>query len=254
MSEQPSHGAINSEIEAKFLIDDPAQVEQFLELLRGRNVTVEEASTQDIHDRYFDTPNWRLFHSGWGYRWQEADGRYKAGLKALTRRDSAVQEREEVSQSLAALPSGHDELPDGPVGDRVREIAGRETPIEIFRVHKIRRRHFLRPDERTGLELALDSTDIRSSAEPQGGSAGPLQFLELELELIEGGEEHVHQLSGILEHELKLPPARFSKYERGLQVAGRWPPPPAREGQMSSSPPPECGRPGPSPGAPTPLS
>jgi len=223
MSEQPPHGTANSEIEAKFLIEDRAQVQQVLELLHGRNVAVEGAATQDIHDRYFDTPGWRLFRAGWGYRWQESDGRYKAGLKALTRSDSAVQQREEVSQNLAVLPRSHDELPDGPVADRVREIAGEEIPREIFRVRKIRRRHFLRPQESTCIELALDSTDIRSSDEPKGGP-GHVQFLELELELIEGGEEHIHRLSGILERELKLSPSRSSKYERGLQVAGLWPP------------------------------
>jgi CHAD domain-containing protein len=113
------------------------------------------------------------------------------------------------------------------VAQRVRQIAGPETPREIFSVHKKRQRYLLRPDRQTTIELALDLADIRSAEAPKSGAPGKLVFRELEMELVSGAREHVDRLSAVLERDFGLLPARLSKYERGLQASGLQPPLPS---------------------------
>ncbi|MDA0836998.1 MAG: CHAD domain-containing protein [Planctomycetota bacterium] len=212
------------ELEAKFILEDPAQAEQLLTFLKSQGNKLVEAATQEIVDVYLDTPDWRLYESGWAYRWQDSGSKCFIGLKSLARQDSAVQQREEVEQSVPALPKDPDEIPPGLVADFIAANLQREAPRELFKVKKSRRRYIVHTPKGTELELCLDTTEINSVQKPLGDAVGRVEFFELEMELSQGQPEELHLLADKLEHRLKLLPARLSKFERGLYAAGLRPP------------------------------
>jgi CHAD domain-containing protein len=212
------------ELEAKFILEDPAQAEQLLTFLESQGNKLVEAATQEIVDVYLDTLDWRLYESGWAYRWQDKGSNCCIGLKSLSRQDSAVQQREEIEQSVVALPAGPDAIPPGVVADFIAADFPREAPRELFRVKKIRRRYMVHTPNETELELCLDMTEIESIQKPLGDAVGRVEFFELEMELSQGNPEELHSLAEKLESRLKLLPARLSKFERGLHAAGLRPP------------------------------
>ncbi|MBI2195332.1 MAG: CHAD domain-containing protein [Planctomycetes bacterium] len=213
-----------TEIEAKFLLHDGAQVSQVLDLVQAEGFGIEEAATLDILDRYFDTSDWRLYRAGWAYRWQNSSGRLKLALKSLSRSDSAVQVREETEQLVNEFPASPGEYPEGPVSDLLQPVLKTRVPEELFRVHKDRKRYFLRNGTGTVIELALDRTHIRSARIPEPGVSGEIRFWELELEMMEGDPSPLHQLVDALQDRLALLRARLNKYERGLQASTLLPP------------------------------
>ncbi|MDP6361432.1 MAG: CHAD domain-containing protein, partial [Planctomycetota bacterium] len=212
------------ELEAKFILEDPAQAEQLLTFLESQGNRLVEAATQEIVDVYLDTPDWRLYESGWAYRWQDKGSNCCIGLKSLSRQDSAVQQREEIEQSVVALPARQDAIPPGVVADFIAADFPREAPRELFRVKKSRRRYMVHTPNETELELCLDLTEIESIQKPLGDAVGSVEFFELEMELSHGNPEELHSLAEKLESRLKLLPARLSKFERGLHAAGLRPP------------------------------
>ena len=212
------------ELEAKFILEEPAQVEQLLTFLKSQRNKLVEAATQEIVDVYLDTPDWRLFESGWAYRWQDSGSKRFIGLKSLTRQDSAVQQREEIEQSVPTLPAGPSEIPPGVVADFIAANLQSEMPRELFKVMKHRKRYIVHTPNETEIELCLDMTEIDSLEKPLGDAVGRVEFFELEMELSGGQPEELHSLADKLEHRLKLLPARLSKFERGLHAAGLRPP------------------------------
>ena len=59
-----------AEIEAKYLIEDAAQVTALTDALQSHDV--QSVSAVDVVDSYWDTPGWHLFNAGWAYRWRDA--------------------------------------------------------------------------------------------------------------------------------------------------------------------------------------
>ena len=217
------------EIEAKFLLQSADQFDTFWNHLRSKGIPLEQAPAQVILDRYFDTDDWRLFRAGWAYRWQKVNGEHRVCLKSLTRADSAVQEREEVEESVLRFPLTPGDPPEGALGEKLRDALGGQAPKELFRVSKMRQRHIIRIEEGTRIELDLDTASVTSSVRPKNAFPGEIQFHELELELLEGDPLRLYELAGEMEEKLGFLPARLSKFERGLQAGGLRPPSPRQE-------------------------
>ena len=212
-----------TEVEAKFLIEDAAQIERLIDNLQSHELDVLPLPSVDLIDRYLDTPDWQVFRSGWTYRWRDAGGKRKVGLKSIAMNGGAVQQREEVEQQVAAFPGNGHRVPKGQVAQKLGAVE--QTKLqELFQVHNCRRLFNVRTDPGTLIELAIDHATITATASPKKPAPGHLAFEELEMELKEGSEESLRKLADTIQVQFGLLPSRLSKFERGLQAVGLSPP------------------------------
>ena len=116
-----------AEVEAKYLIEDAAQIGALVDGLQSQ--VVQSVSAVDVVDSYWDTPDWRLLLEGWAYRWRDASGSKSLTLKSTELDDDVVHRRLEVEQQVDEFPrgSGHS-LPAGPVAWRLNRL-GLRRPV-----------------------------------------------------------------------------------------------------------------------------
>ena len=210
------------EIEAKFLIRQPEQIEQVLAALSELGYGVSERATETHIDRYFDTPEWSILRAGWVYRCRERRGHQKLTLKSLGSKRGAVFTRDEIEQSLPDRPPPRNGiLPLGPVQKRLAEIVNGMRCRELFCVQNRRTVFAVTApgNEATRLELDLDRAHI-SATKANPKAPGCLDFTELEVELETGDAAAVETLANMLRDQVGLVPAQLSKFERGIQAAG----------------------------------
>jgi CHAD domain-containing protein/uncharacterized protein YjbK len=212
-----------TEVEAKFLLSDPAQTTRLIDSLKADQVDVQPLTPVDVVDRYLDTPDWQVFRAGWAYRWRDTAGERTLGLKSVVRRDSRIQTRDEVEQAVAAFPDEHDRVPGGPVAEQLNDVDQRELR-ELFQVHNHRQQFNIRTAQGALIELAIDHATITATAPHTKLAPGRLEFDELEMELKEGTEQALRQLAGAVQERFGLRSSRLSKFERGWQTAGLSPP------------------------------
>jgi len=214
-----------TEIEAKFIIRRPEQLDQALRALAAHGFRISEHGAATHVDRYFDTQGWSILAAGWACRLRHRDDGDTLTLKSLhgARAEDSVFARAEISQcakSPKAKPRLH--LPAGPVKDELDAILDGLHAEELFRVTSRRSIYELdKPGSEPPLRLELDFDESMIEAEKRTEKAtGVLTFAELELELKSGGIEDLESAARLLRDDAGLMPARFSKFERGLQAAG----------------------------------
>lgn len=207
------------ECEAKYLLEKPHEdVDAILDSLdrAGLEIGCDRECLQV--DRYYDTPNWKLLGKGWAFRirTRPSGGGYLT-LKSLGDRDKALHRRQEIEQSFDGMTESASEIPPGEVKDQLERLAngGIEQLQELFQVHTRRRRFALRAGE-TELELCLDDVGLESE---RGGKTQPVGYREMEVELVRGQEVVLERLATRIEKELRLLPARQSKFGRGLALS-----------------------------------
>lgn len=207
------------EIEAKFLLQHPEQYAATLDTLQTLGFTATPEQAEQIVDRYFDTPDWRIYRAGWAFRRRARGAEEERTLKALAPpppRADAVFVREEIEEAGGASSAVGGEL-----DERLRAIVDGASASELFRVATARRRRIV---DRSGreplrLELALDQSEITDE------HSHHLRFAEIELELLDGPQDALTPVVERLANEVGLLPAQLSKFERGLQTAGLAVPP-----------------------------
>ena len=211
-----------AEIEAKFLLRRPDQLDDVLALLDSRGYEVEPAGTSTHVDRYFDTEDWAIFRAGWAYRCRSRGKKAKLTLKSLDAGDQNVFVREEIEQRLPKSKSARKgKLPKGPVQALLKDIAGSARRKQLFRVESRRSVYHVATPEDTPARVELDFDQTIIKARKRSKKApGRMEFTELELELESGDADAVASLSSLLREKLELTPAQYSKFERGIQSAG----------------------------------
>jgi len=208
------------EIEAKFLVEDPADVPDVIDIVRPHQV--QSVRAVDIVDRYWDTPDWRLFEAGWAYRWREASGKRKLTLKSIGLSGDVTHTRHEVEQAVAAFPDNGRMVPHGPVAQQLNSVRPGDLR-ELFRVHNTRRLFTIRTDQGALIEVALDQATITAAGQVGKLAPGRMAFVEIEMELKEGPAESLRHLAQAVAQRPGLLASRLSKFERGLQTIGLWP-------------------------------
>jgi triphosphatase len=188
-------------------------------------VRVVAAGSVSQVDRYLDTSDQRLHRAGYALRLRRVGRRpgAEATLKGL---DSATSEpglrrRREVSEPLEqADPSAVIDAA-GPVGVRVRAVAGSRRLLPLFEVRTRRRRYVFESDAFPAGEIALDETAIHLA---DGGAPARIRRVEIE---VPGPavKELRHFVSG-LSQACALQPAALSTYEVGRLSAALEAPPP----------------------------
>lgn len=214
------------EVEAKFLVRDPNQLNELVEVLRSLGYTLEPHRNETILDRYFDTPDWRILQAGWAFRCRDRSGERSLTLKALSLSEGPIQVREEVEQRIRVPHTRLGDLPSGPVRDRLAAILNGVRAEELFviRNQRLLYRLVTPEDHTTHIELAIDQAQIIAEKVTKT-APGTLNFTELELELKQGQHQTLEQLADKLASRVDVLPARLSKFQRGLQTAGLATPP-----------------------------
>ena len=184
-------------------------------------VTSVARGAERLVDTYLDTEDWRMARSGHVLRVRHRAGRGDVTMKDDAPASSGLRRRLEVTERLpeggvAALGSG------GPVGWRVRALAGRRPLVHVLEVRTRRRPFDLYVADERVAEVALDETTIVVS-----GDHHPVRLQRVEIEAVPSWVGPLTPLVDTLQRECGLRPATLSKFEAGLLAAGvRIPGPP----------------------------
>jgi triphosphatase len=211
MESAPSQAADDREIEWQFDAIDTRPVERWLNSV-GELVTRGEAKR--FVDTYADTDDWRLYRAGYSLRLRVGHGSTEATMKSLSAGANGLRDRTEIAEPL---PAGSLEtLPatDGPVGRRVRAIAGPHAVRPKFQVRTRRRTYLVSSNGSAAAEVALDATTI-----PVEGRE-PARLLRVEVETSGGPTPDLANFVGNMRDACGLTPASVSKFEAGLLARG----------------------------------
>jgi inorganic triphosphatase YgiF len=210
------------EVEAKFIVRRPGQVDELLQLLESLGYDVAEGRDTEHADTYYDTDDLAIFRAGWAYRCRRRGQARTLALKSTGEGQDSVFVREELEQPIAGRTSpANPRLPAGPVADRLQEIAPGRYRARLFTVATRRSVIRVSGGEHQGLqlEIALDRSSIMPPRSAEDG-LGRLAFTELELELVSGDPDHLKALAARIVDEAHLLPAHYSKFDRGRWAAG----------------------------------
>ena len=227
----------HEEIEWQLEAVELAPVEKWLEenpSAAGLAVVPEPA--KELRDVYYDTEDWRLYRAGYALRVRRDGESAEATMKALAPAEGGLRRRREISEPLEDLVTLRGIS--GPVGERLRRLAGTADLRPLFEVHTHRRTFALctetpssgeivedgsgnirrQDSEQDAIvaEIALDESEIFAN----GGARTHLSRVEVEV----GSDAAIHDGVGdfveVLREALELRPTRASKFRTGLSVAG----------------------------------
>ncbi|HET7480330.1 MAG TPA: CHAD domain-containing protein [Rubrobacteraceae bacterium] len=186
--------------------------------------------TRDLTDTYFDTGDWRLYRAGYALRVRQktgAGGGFEATMKSLDAGEDGVRRRREISEPVSG--AGADDLlaAPGPVGVRLRALAGSVSLAPLFSI-KTRRAAYAISLYGEGVgEVVLDTSEI-----PLEDGAEPVMLRRVEVEMqpetepeaVDGVRESLESFVGELREGCRLSPARASKYEAAVFAHNLTPP------------------------------
>lgn len=222
----PERGADPTDVEVEWQLDalDLRPVERWLAAFPrvvpggpgGASVVV-AVVTEPVRrtiDVYLDTEDWRIGRSGFVLRIRHLADQGEVTLKDTTPAVAGLRRRIEVSEPLP--PGGLNALdPRGPVGRRLRALAGDAPLANLLEVRTRRRPHQLRIGDTVLGEVDLDDTII-----VVGDDQYPVRIRRVEVEADSEWVELLTPLVDQLRRECGLQPAILSKFEAGLLAAG----------------------------------
>ena len=216
-------GGETREVEWQLTAPDLGLVRRWLEqhtLLD--HLSIEPLPAQQLHDRYLDTEDWRLFRAGFALRLRNKGGGTEATLKGLRSARDDIADRRELTEPLTesrARALGH---ATGPVGSRVHDVAGVKPLRTLFEVRTSRQRFAVRtgtPAVEVG-EIALDEARFSRG----NGYRRPMLLTRVELEVVGSDPVPLERLAEQLRSECGLRPATENKFAVGLRSASLVPP------------------------------
>ena len=187
-------------------------------------------------DRYLETDDWRFHRAGYALRVRRV-GRRRAGEATLKGLDGGaadvpgLRSRREVTESLGAADVPTLLRASGPVGERVRAVAGRKPLLPLFEVRTRRRVFSLEAEGLPPGEIALDEIAIH----PQDGGS-PARLRRVEIEVPEVALQSFEPFVRELREACALRPAGLSKFEAGILSSDLRPWPPERFGMSAIVP------------------
>ena len=198
------------EIEAKYVISDPAVFDALLDVRALGEYRLRPAGERDLIDHYLDTSARDLLRGGYACRLREgeADGRWVLTVKSVGQATGAVHEREEYECDVAP-GTALAEWPEGPTRDIVARLSQGHPLIELLTLRQHRSDRAVAHGDRAVGVLSLDTvqTDV---------DGRHVMSREVEVELEPDG--HVDDLIAIEAalgpYELRAEPT--SKFERAL--------------------------------------
>ena len=214
------------EVEWQFDAVDLRPVQRWLTEPAGesgdRGVRVDLAGSRSQIDIYLDTEDRRFHRAGYALRVRQT-GRGKSRAAEATLKEihssatgqRGLRSRREISEALERSSPELLAQSDGPVGERVRAVAGTRKVRTLFEVRTRRRMLSVEADGFPPGEIALDETAIQPGG---GGSATRLHRVE-----IEAPDTALSALQPFIDElraACRLQPAGLTKYEVGVLTAG----------------------------------
>jgi CHAD domain-containing protein len=190
-----------------------------------------EAGTVTQVDTYADTPDWRVHRSGYSLRLRKKRSVSEATLKSFGATFEGLRRRREVTQNVSNGDLADLQRSEGPVGERIRAIAGPTSLAPLFEVRTRRRSFDLTLDGAVAGEVAVDETTI-----PLGEGNPPARLKRVEVEVAEPFVEPLSAFVQAMSDECALHPATLSKYEAGLLSRGLQPERPPDLGSTAIEP------------------
>ena len=196
---------------------------------REQEPAVTVGETREISDTYLDTEDWRIHRAGYALRLRHTKGKpgAEATMKLLASHDGAqgLKSRREISENLDRTEPGALNDAPGPVGERIRSLAGPKHLRPLFEVETRRNTYRIFLDGSDVGEVALDETVI-----PLENGAEPTRIRRVEVEVEQESLSRLEPFVGRLRDECRLSPAVASKYEAGLFTRELAPPEPPEFG------------------------
>jgi CHAD domain-containing protein len=177
---------------------------------------------QQLHDTYLDTEDWRLFRAGFALRLRAKAGHVEATLKGLHSARDDVADRREITERLSQGGIKALAHATGPVGSRVRDVAGVKPLRTLFEVRTSRERFAVRngnPSASVG-EIAIDEARFSRG----NGYRRPMLLTRVELEAVGRDSLPLESLANRLRAECGLTRATENKFAVGLRSASLVPP------------------------------
>jgi triphosphatase len=224
----PPNGGANAggearEVEWQLTAPDLGVVRRWLDQHpRLDRLSIGPLPAQQLHDTYLDTEDWRLFRAGFALRLRQRAGQLEATLKGLHSARVDVADRREITERLPRGGLKTLAQAAGPVGSRVRDVAGIKPLRPLFEVRTSRQRFAVRngnPDAAVG-EIALDEARFSRGA----GQRRPMLLTRVELEATGHDSTPLERLAKRLRAECGLSPATENKFAVGLRSASLGPP------------------------------
>ena len=218
-----SGGGESREVEWQLTAPDLGAVRRWLERhTLMEQLRIEPLPAQQLHDTYLDTEDWRIFRAGFALRLREKESCVEATLKGLRSARKDVADRREITEPL---PSGKVKAlahATGPVGSRVRDVAGIKPLRVLFDVRTSRQRFAVRSRDTAAVlgEIALDEARFSRGDRYRG----PLVLTRVELEAAGPDCAALERLAQRLRAECELHPAQENKFAVGLRSASLEPP------------------------------
>ena len=216
-------GGETREVEWQLTAPDLGVVRRWLDQHpRLERLSIEPLPAQQLHDRYLDTEDWRLFRAGFALRLRKEAGRVEATLKGLYSARDEVADRREITERLPGNGVKALAQATGPVATRVRDVAGVMRLRPLFEVRTSRQRFLVRnrdPDADVG-EIALDEARFTRG----GGRRRPMLLTRVELEAIGHDSAPLERLVNRMRTECGLSRASENKFAVGLRSASLEPP------------------------------
>src|ERR687895_1011031 len=228
----------HEEIEWQLEAVDLVLVDNWLkEHSSGAGVAIVPGSASELADVYYDTQECRLYRADYALRIRRDNERAEATMKSLAPAEDGLRRRREISEPIGSVKTLKGIS--GPVGERVRRLAGAADLRPLFEVRTRRRTYALRTETPSSGEIVEDTSgNIRQQNSEQdaiivaeialdeseifanGGDSTHLSRVEVEV----GSDAQIHDGVGefveVLKEALKLRPTRTSKFRTGLSVAG----------------------------------
>ena len=159
----------HQEIEWQFDAD-VGSVEGWLEetpFVSGLRVVPGE--TKELTDTYYDTEDWRFYRAGYALRVRHDGKRVEATMKSLAPpEDGGLKRRREISEPLRSDGPKPLKSARGPVGERLRLLAGARDVHPLFRVRTRRKIFELRPEAGEPEGAEPDGSDGGVVVGPEG--------------------------------------------------------------------------------------
>jgi CHAD domain-containing protein len=177
-------------------------------------VTTVERPVKRLVDIYLDTADWRIGRSGFVLRVRHHADQAEVTLKGTAAGVDGLRKRIEVTEPLPSA-GVHAMGGSGPVGRRLRALAGSAGLVHLLEVRTRRRPYQLFCDEVPAGEIALDDTII-----VVGDDQYPVRLRRVEVEVDPTWIDLLAPLVEQLRVGCGLQPAILSKFEAGLLAAG----------------------------------
>lgn len=201
------------EVEWQFDADDFGAVERWLREHRSvAGISASSAPAKELSDTYYDTEDWRFYRAGYALRVRRDGRKVEATMKALAPAEDGVRRRREISEPLRSGGMKTLRRARGPVGERLRRLAGDEELRPLFEIRTRRRLFELRPEgEISGAN--------GSSSEVVVGPTGDIR--RKEDDAVPAGEVVVDAVGGIHRREAGPPAGEVALDESEISADGK---------------------------------